>query len=146
MNPTQLARKTGRLVMLIGQNWVNDPDSLKYVKTSKHQAKITTSRKRYFRQHPEAISGANNPRWLGGITPASRLRLGKASWKRIKSRVLKRDGQHCVSCGNDKNLHVHHIISWRNDGKDVMENLQTLCNHCHMRLEMNCVYAHNMVR
>ena len=121
----------------MGQNWVNDPESLKYVKTPEHQAKITAACKLYRIKHPEANTGSNNPRWLGGITPASRLRLGRASWKWIKAKVLKRDGCNCVNCGTDKNLHVHHILPWRNGGPDTMENLQALCNRCHMRLEMN---------
>lgn len=53
-------------------------------------------------------------------------------WRRIRYRVLVRDGFACQRCGKTQDqaeLHVHHL-----DGdarNDADENLATLCRPCH---------------
>lgn len=54
---------------------------------------------------------------------------GRPTWPGTRRQVLKRDGWRCTSCGSPFSLHVHHRNGNRND--DRMENLVTLCSHCH---------------
>ena len=49
-------------------------------------------------------------------------------WGKIRERVLVRDGRCCVFCGAAANQ-VDHIFP---DGPHVLENLRSLCQHCHM--------------
>lgn len=46
--------------------------------------------------------------------------------------VKKRDGA-CVRCGNDRNLHAHHINHWVDDpvNRTNVNNGITLCDNCH---------------
>jgi hypothetical protein len=64
--------------------------------------------------------------WEGRTTPE------KADWAALRLAVLERDHYRCVKCGNAENLHVHHIQSRRKHGANQMDNLQTLCDRCHM--------------
>ena len=59
--------------------------------------------------------------------------LNKAAWAELRLTVLERDGYHCVECGNTYGLHIHHIKSRRDGGKDELSNLQTLCLTCHAK-------------
>jgi 5-methylcytosine-specific restriction endonuclease McrA len=52
-------------------------------------------------------------------------------WRKIRRRVLERDGFRCVECDAPYPLEVDHI-----DGdptNDKLTNLQTLCTDCHRR-------------
>jgi HNH endonuclease len=51
---------------------------------------------------------------------------------KIREFVIDRDEYKCVRCGNKENLHVHHIIPKEEGGKDVIKNLETLCQPCHI--------------
>ena len=64
--------------------------------------------------------------WEGRTTP------DKAEWAEIRLAVLARDGYRCTRCGSTDNLHVHHIHSRRKGGTQQIDNLQTLCESCHM--------------
>lgn len=57
-------------------------------------------------------------------------------WRNLRNRVIKRDKRKCKLCGTNLNLTVHHIISRKEGGKDVMKNLETLCTVCHDKIEM----------
>jgi hypothetical protein len=53
---------------------------------------------------------------------------------KIKGKILKRDGNSCVVCGEIKNLEIHHIMAIM--GSSIKElddhhNLVTLCKECH---------------
>jgi len=48
-----------------------------------------------------------------------------------RDRVLERDDQSCVSCGDSTDLVVHHIIPRSGGGTNELENLATLCSDCH---------------
>lgn len=52
----------------------------------------------------------------------------KAGWWRMRAKALMRDGYHCTRCGSTEELEVHHINP---SGGDELDNLQTLCQHCH---------------
>jgi 5-methylcytosine-specific restriction endonuclease McrA len=57
---------------------------------------------------------------------------------RLRHLVMKRDSFKCCSCGASPatmlgtTLQVDHVVSWRNGGRTVMENLQTLCEKCNI--------------
>ena len=62
---------------------------------------------------------------------------GSREWFKIRSKALKRDGWLCRMCGKNVKpkyqAHVDHVISRRKrpDLSLVLDNLQTLCSHCH---------------
>lgn len=63
-------------------------------------------------------------------------RTGRDPSLRLRWQVLQRDRFTCCGCGASPaltpgvELHVDHVIAWSNDGKTVLENLQTLCAAC----------------
>jgi 5-methylcytosine-specific restriction endonuclease McrA len=65
-----------------------------------------------------------------------RLRLDATLYKELHTRVLKRDGWRCQSCGCMRNLQVHHIQSRGRLGDDTEENLVTLCAPCHGQIHL----------
>jgi len=54
-----------------------------------------------------------------------------ALWRKIRSRVLRRDQNTCQRCGLEA-THVDHIIPRRLGGDDSMDNLQALCKRCNL--------------
>lgn len=67
--------------------------------------------------------------------------LQHAPTRKMRMRILKRDGYKCRVCGRtpendvDIELHVHHIFPWGQGGITEEENLITLCDTCHDGLE-----------
>jgi hypothetical protein len=65
----------------------------------------------------------------------------RAPDRKLRMKVLKRDGYRCVVCGRrpadhvDLELHVHHLIPWRMHGPTAEDNLVTLCGTCHKGLD-----------
>lgn len=60
----------------------------------------------------------------------------KTAWLELRQAVVERDNFRCVRCGSDvPPFHVHHITARKDEGKDEMENLETLCNQCHIQTE-----------
>lgn len=57
---------------------------------------------------------------------------------RLRFLIMRRDNFKCRICGkspaNDPGitLHVDHIVSWRNGGETILDNLQTLCSVCNI--------------
>jgi 5-methylcytosine-specific restriction endonuclease McrA len=52
---------------------------------------------------------------------------------KIRKEVLDRDEWTCQICGNKLNtkLHIHHILKRTEGGGDTLDNLITVCSHCH---------------
>jgi len=54
----------------------------------------------------------------------------------IRWQVFERDDFKCVACGRSAQyvaiLHVDHIVPRSKDGKDEMDNYQTLCHLCNI--------------
>ena len=53
--------------------------------------------------------------------------------KPTRKAVLIRDNYSCVKCGNQKDLHMDHIIPESRNGSNELENLQVLCKDCNLR-------------
>ena len=49
----------------------------------------------------------------------------------VRAAVLERDGNQCCQCGTGEDLTLHHIKLRKDGGKNVAENLITLCRPCH---------------
>ncbi len=49
----------------------------------------------------------------------------------LKQACHKRDNNKCVKCGSDYKIVCDHIVSLIDGGKNLMDNLQTLCDDCH---------------
>lgn len=106
--------------------------------------------------------GERHPNWRGGITSLSaRLREYLSSYEFQKS-ILNRDNNKCRICGSKDNLHIHHLIPFKNildriiiqnyplsptDNADELyniaikneelnntNNLITVCSMCHHRI------------
>ena len=54
-----------------------------------------------------------------------------AQWRELKEKIKAERGAKCERCGSLNHLDLHHIISRKDKGKDVEENLQLLCRSCH---------------
>lgn len=56
-------------------------------------------------------------------------------WQKLRLQVMDRDAWMCVACGDTKaTLHVHHKRYCGYIWESPAEDLQTLCNACHMAL------------
>jgi ribosomal protein S27AE len=60
-----------------------------------------------------------------------------AKWARISERVFKRDRYECQRCGRESSLTVHHLKPRAEGGREVLNNLLTLCSPCHDWVEVN---------
>jgi 5-methylcytosine-specific restriction endonuclease McrA len=57
----------------------------------------------------------------------------RKGWRRIRERILARDGHCCQRCGEtDGKMHIDHIVPKRLGGSDLEENLQVLCQFCNL--------------
>ena len=68
-------------------------------------------------------------RFKNEYRPANKRYIPKATRKA----VLIRDNYSCVKCGNQKDLHMDHIIPDSKNGSNELENLQVLCQDCNLR-------------
>lgn len=56
---------------------------------------------------------------------SSERKGGSRPWRRLRARIIERDGGKCVVCGSTENLEVDHKDgNWRNNAP---ENLRTVC-------------------
>lgn len=60
--------------------------------------------------------------WHGGSTRA---------WRRLRARVLARDGHRCQRCGKPA-THADHILPKAAGGTDHIDNLEALCAQCNL--------------
>jgi len=83
-------------------------------------------------------SGANNPRWLGGITPERQSLYSSMEWAKAVRFIWKRDNHTCQRCGyywtrnGERAMHIHHIVSFKVQHlRTEPSNLVLLCETCH---------------
>ncbi len=72
--------------------------------------------------------------WLEkGFTFGRRSR----TYQKWRKKVLEKDEYKCTKCGSTENLHIHHIIPWKECVEKRMDinNGLTLCVSCHLSLE-----------
>ncbi len=50
--------------------------------------------------------------------------------RKLRERVLERDGHRCVYCGETENLTMGHKIAVTHGGVTKLDNLQTECYDC----------------
>lgn len=51
---------------------------------------------------------------------------------KLSRACFQRDGYKCRHCSNRAGLHPHHVLYKSHGGQDVLNNLLTLCNSCHI--------------
>jgi len=84
----------------------------------------------------ENLVGEDNPLWEGGPAP-----YYGSDWQQQRERALQRDNRECVICGDNGNVHVHHIRPFRKFGAENhetanrLDNLVCLCADHHMKWE-----------
>jgi 5-methylcytosine-specific restriction endonuclease McrA len=56
-------------------------------------------------------------------------------WRKVRNKVLERDGYKCKLCGSVDNLVVHHK-TYKNHNNELkhLEDLVTVCNYCHHKI------------
>lgn len=101
--------------------------------TSEHRQAISRSLhgRELSPSHVAKLSGPNNYRYRGRM----KRNLSSKAWRTVRALVLDRDNRTCQTCGTTdrRKLVVHHIVEFRDGGKDVPENLVTWCRPCHTR-------------
>lgn len=65
----------------------------------------------------------------GMVADTERCRLTRNE----RARILKRDRNRCVECGEVDRLQVHHIVAFAKGGSNDDDNLITLCVDCHIK-------------
>ena len=68
-------------------------------------------------------------RFKNEYQPVNKRYIPKATRKAVSIR----DNYSCVKCGNQKDLHMDHIIPESRNGSNELENLQVLCKDCNLR-------------
>jgi len=101
------------------------------------------------KEHKESIGKASRKMWDDGVFDD--VHLGEHNWKwrggveqyyppefseRLKNKIRRRDNNKCRICHfseiTNRNLSVHHIDG--NRYNNVIENLITLCEKCHVKI------------
>ena len=60
--------------------------------------------------------------------------LKSPHWRRLRARILHRDGYTCTDCGAGQKLQVHHLC-YRPNLEDALDaDLVTLCEDCHEKI------------
>jgi|SRR6185312_7183518 len=72
-------------------------------------------------EHRKALNARRNTR------PQVRFWQSR-EWRRVRARVIERDGGQCVRCGSRENLTVHHVSY---EAPTDPRTCETLCRKCH---------------
>lgn len=73
------------------------------------------------------------PRGYRVLDPFTRRPGRPAIPRRLRARVMDRDGHQCVLCRARTNLTLDHIWPWSLGGEDTLDNLRVLCRPCNSR-------------
>lgn len=65
----------------------------------------------------------------------------------IREYCLEKAGYQCEDCGDERDLHMHHIIPKSEGGSNHHRNLKILCSVCHGKQhgKTPCAYCSNLV-
>lgn len=66
-----------------------------------------------------------------GLREANFQELSRYIPKKIKQKVWEKYNGRCAFCGNEDNLHYHHIQYFSEGGTHNVDNLMILCAECH---------------
>jgi len=95
--------------------------------------------------HSLKMRGDKNHRWVGGTDD-----YRGANWDTARRAALERDGYTCQICHITDaqsleqygvNLQVHHLQPYLDSHNNDLDNLQTLCVHCHGEIEAQFALA-----
>ena len=103
----------------------------------KSRARITKPETRE-KMHKSAHKGEDHWNWKGGTTDEIRKRVSQWDWLKLARKIRKRDDFTCLRC-KKRGWVIHHMIPVRLGGKDIPENLVTLCPGCHHYIESKVV-------
>ena len=85
------------------------------------------------RTHATTLARTDNEgRPLYRVTSGGNVVRTRPITKRLKAKVLDRDGHACVECRATTSLEVAHVEAYRVNGNNALDNLRTLCHDCHM--------------
>ena len=73
--------------------------------------------------------GISSKGWALLMSLHSQRKSNSAQWKKIRLRILTRDGRECYWCGMDADT-VDHIIPVAKGGLDIDDNLVAACRKC----------------
>lgn len=92
--------------------------------SDEHRAKIS-----------HAHTGDKHWNWKGGITDEVLRLRNKMQYQEWRKRVLAKNGKTCQECGTTKQIHCHHIKSFRHfpDLRYDVNNAKVLCASCHQK-------------
>lgn len=88
------------------------------------------------------LRGQQIHNWAGGVS--FKYVMPVEEWRTLCDRVRSRDGYRCTRCGMAnaehfkrycRRLEVHHIVPYRLSGDNSLDNLTSLCLHCHRTRE-----------
>ncbi|MHB9161696.1 MAG: HNH endonuclease [Nitrosotalea sp.] len=83
-------------------------------------------------------SGANNPRWQGGITSERAKADSSSRWRQLCKTIWTRDNAICQRCKirfnhTQRTYEVHHVVPFRVESlRHEPTNLVLLCDPCHI--------------
>ena len=63
----------------------------------------------------------------------AKAEISTRRWRKLRERILARDGNTCQICQSTENLQVDHIISRVDGGQNNESNLQVLCKVCNLK-------------
>jgi 5-methylcytosine-specific restriction endonuclease McrA len=62
-------------------------------------------------------------------------RIGSSKWKELRLKVIERRGGCCQRCGSEsRDLELHHL-HYRSLGSEALEDVELLCQSCHVRAD-----------
>lgn len=65
-------------------------------------------------------------------------KLKDPRWQKKRLAIMERDGWKCLKCLDEKStLHVHHLSYSGEPWEAPDDQLVTLCEHCHLLIEVN---------
>ena len=63
----------------------------------------------------------------------AKAEISTRRWRKLRERILARDGNTCQICQSTENLQIDHIISRVDGGQNNESNLQVLCKLCNLK-------------